>query len=120
MVPEAGLEPALCCQNGILNPACLPIPPLRHICSAHFIGNRVWLTAVQALIGEDFFKGFNGDVCVDTSCDIRISVSPDSGVFDTFKLSDDQAATETSFTRVFAVYCRVALDEDLRKAYLGR
>ncbi len=29
MVPKVGLEPTLCCQNGILNPACLPIPPLR-------------------------------------------------------------------------------------------
>ena len=29
MVPEAGLEPALCCQNWILNPARLPISPLR-------------------------------------------------------------------------------------------
>ena len=29
MVPEVGLEPTLCCQNGILNPARLPISPLR-------------------------------------------------------------------------------------------
>ena len=29
MVPEAGLEPAHCCQYWILNPARLPIPPLR-------------------------------------------------------------------------------------------
>ena len=29
LVPEAGLEPASCCQRGILNPLCLPIPPLR-------------------------------------------------------------------------------------------
>ena len=29
MVPEARLELALCFQNRILNPACLPIPPLR-------------------------------------------------------------------------------------------
>ena len=29
MVPEAGLEPALCYQNWILNPARLPISPLR-------------------------------------------------------------------------------------------
>ena len=28
-VPKAGIEPALCCQNWILNPARLPIPPLR-------------------------------------------------------------------------------------------
>ena len=28
-MPEEGLEPSLCCQNGILNPARLPIPPLR-------------------------------------------------------------------------------------------
>lgn len=26
-VPGAGIEPALCCQNWILNPARLPIPP---------------------------------------------------------------------------------------------
>ncbi len=30
MVPEAGLEPARCNQRGILNPLCLPIPPLGH------------------------------------------------------------------------------------------
>ena len=29
LVPEARLELALCFQNRILNPACLPIPPLR-------------------------------------------------------------------------------------------
>ena len=32
MVPGAGLEPALCCQNRILNPARLPIsPPRRYL-----------------------------------------------------------------------------------------
>ena len=31
MVPQAGLEPARRCQQGILSPWCLPIPPLRHI-----------------------------------------------------------------------------------------
>lgn len=31
MVPKAGLEPASCCQRGILNPLCLPIPPLRQV-----------------------------------------------------------------------------------------
>jgi hypothetical protein len=30
LVPEGGIEPPLCCQNWILNPARLPIPPLRH------------------------------------------------------------------------------------------
>ena len=30
MVPEAGLEPARCCQRGILSPLCLPISPLGH------------------------------------------------------------------------------------------
>ena len=29
-IPEVGLEPTPCCQDGILNPARLPIPPLRH------------------------------------------------------------------------------------------
>ncbi len=29
MVPGEGLEPSLCCQNRILNPARLPIPPPR-------------------------------------------------------------------------------------------
>ena len=29
VVPGAGLEPALCCQNRILNPARLPISPPR-------------------------------------------------------------------------------------------
>ncbi len=28
-LPEVGLEPTPCCQDGILNPARLPIPPLR-------------------------------------------------------------------------------------------
>ena len=28
MVPEAGLEPARYFYRGILNPLCLPIPPL--------------------------------------------------------------------------------------------
>ncbi len=28
-LPEEGLEPSPCCQDGILNPARLPIPPLR-------------------------------------------------------------------------------------------
>jgi hypothetical protein len=27
LVPGAGIEPALCCQNWILNPARLPVPP---------------------------------------------------------------------------------------------
>ncbi len=31
IVPKAGLEPARSCEHWILNPACLPIPPLRHI-----------------------------------------------------------------------------------------
>jgi hypothetical protein len=30
MVPEAGLEPAHSYKRGILNPLCLPIPPLGH------------------------------------------------------------------------------------------
>ena len=30
MVPEAGLEPARLVSRGILNPLCLPIPPLGH------------------------------------------------------------------------------------------
>ena len=29
ILPEEGLEPTLSCENGILNPARLPIPPLR-------------------------------------------------------------------------------------------
>jgi hypothetical protein len=29
LVAGGGLEPPLCCQNWILNPACLPIPPSR-------------------------------------------------------------------------------------------
>ena len=28
-MPKEGLEPSPCCQDGILNPARLPIPPLR-------------------------------------------------------------------------------------------
>ena len=34
-LPEVGLEPTPCCQDGILNPARLPIPPLRHMLSAN-------------------------------------------------------------------------------------
>lgn len=30
-LPEEGLEPSLSCPNGILNPARLPIPPLRQV-----------------------------------------------------------------------------------------
>ncbi len=30
-LPEEGLEPSPCCQDGILNPARLPIPPLRRV-----------------------------------------------------------------------------------------
>ena len=30
VVPWVGIEPTLCCQNWILNPARLPIPPLGH------------------------------------------------------------------------------------------
>lgn len=30
MVAEDGLEPSRCRQHRILNPACLPIPPLGH------------------------------------------------------------------------------------------
>ncbi len=30
-LPEEGLEPTLSCENGILNPARLPIPPLRRV-----------------------------------------------------------------------------------------
>ncbi len=30
VVPEAGLEPARLVSRGILNPLCLPIPPLGH------------------------------------------------------------------------------------------
>ena len=30
-LPEEGLEPSPCCQDGILNPARLPIPPLRQV-----------------------------------------------------------------------------------------
>jgi hypothetical protein len=29
-VPWVGIEPTLCCQNWILNPARLPVPPPRH------------------------------------------------------------------------------------------
>lgn len=31
LVPKAGIEPARCCHHWILNPARLPIPPLRLI-----------------------------------------------------------------------------------------
>ena len=28
-MPKEGVEPSPCCQDGILNPARLPVPPLR-------------------------------------------------------------------------------------------
>ena len=31
LLPKEGLEPSLPCENGILNPARLPIPPLRRV-----------------------------------------------------------------------------------------
>lgn len=34
MVPVTGVEPVLCCQNGILSPGCLPVPPHRRIMDA--------------------------------------------------------------------------------------
>ena len=34
-VPQIGIEPILCCQNGILSPARLPVPPLRHVDMYH-------------------------------------------------------------------------------------
>gem|GEM_PF-5533313 len=40
-LPEEGLEPSPCCQDGILNPARLPIPPLRlvdHLRCGHSCG----------------------------------------------------------------------------------
>ena len=37
LVPKAGLEPALCCQNRILSPARLPVPPLRLICMRYLL-----------------------------------------------------------------------------------
>ena len=45
MVPEARLELARCYQRGILNPLCLPIPPLGQ---THYIndGNRVINTLI--------------------------------------------------------------------------
>jgi hypothetical protein len=30
-MPKEGVEPSPCCQDGILNPARLPVPPLRLI-----------------------------------------------------------------------------------------
>ena len=42
LVPEAGLEPARCCQRGILSPLCLPISPLgrRAHCATHQSGHQ--------------------------------------------------------------------------------
>ena len=36
LVPTGGIEPPLCCQNWILNPARLPLPPRRQ--PLHFFG----------------------------------------------------------------------------------
>ena len=36
MVPRAGLEPARANAHRILSPACLPIPPPRHILKTQF------------------------------------------------------------------------------------
>ena len=55
MVPEVGLEPTLCCQNGILNPARLPISPLRQ----GFARRRVYIcTHVRASISVNFLSVF--------------------------------------------------------------
>ena len=46
MVPGGGLEPPLCCQNRILNPARLPISPSRHRLAAQHV--------LQVLGGRDY------------------------------------------------------------------
>ena len=36
LVPPTGIEPVLCCQNGILSPGRLPVPPRRQSWSIHY------------------------------------------------------------------------------------
>lgn len=49
-VPKGGIEPPLCCQNWILNPARLPVPPLRH--QIHILaiknGRQIYLKIEQS------------------------------------------------------------------------
>ena len=58
MVAGGGLEPPLCCQNWILNPACLPIPPSRQ-------GGRILVhtnPGTQYLIVASGFRDLFGPV----------------------------------------------------------
>ena len=60
-MPEAGLEPALCCQNWILNPARLPISPLRQdLRGAKYIFVREATPAFKSIISLFYDSGFSG------------------------------------------------------------
>ena len=44
LVLRVGIEPTLCCQNWILNPARLPVPPPKQVCKSikSFIWNKMY------------------------------------------------------------------------------
>ena len=51
MVPAVRLELTLCCQNWILSPARLPIPPRRHRKAADHTGSRLAVNCLPPRIG---------------------------------------------------------------------
>lgn len=46
-MPEKGIEPPHCCQYRILNPARLPVPPLRRIGSRLYMGRTFRSTSTD-------------------------------------------------------------------------
>ena len=71
MVPEAGLEPALCCQNWILNPARLPISPLRQdLQGAKYIFARVAMPVFKS----QFFKFIVKPYAVEIGHDVWVEM----------------------------------------------
>ena len=63
-LPEEGLEPSLCCQNGILNPARLPIPPLR-------LTLLTYITGIWRFSGKKYSIPFDQAPFWDASAPIR-------------------------------------------------
>ena len=49
LVLRVGIEPTLCCQNWILNPARLPVPPPKQVCKSikSFIWNKMYQIIVK-------------------------------------------------------------------------
>ncbi len=56
-LPKEGLEPSLPCGNGILNPARLPIPPLR-LFSVSYITGGWRISGKNHSISEFDFRTF--------------------------------------------------------------